>query len=198
MGKNMSGRKVKLDSEAEHQVKGRADKVQQQVKPETMQDKLAKMKIWQLVAALVLVVTGVVLFVGAVGGWFSGGKVVLDAEYYCTDCDGELIGLIGEEYEQLVSEKKSFVVLVDQGGCTTAERLKEYMKDYAKDKGIIAYRMMFADVKKGSLHEYVKYYPSVVVVSNGRVRGYLRADSDDDAKMYNDYEAFRRWMERYL
>lgn len=183
----MSGRKVKLDGRAKR--RGR---------PETMQDKLAKMKIWQLVLALVLVVAGVVLFVGAVGGWFSEGRVVLDAEYYCTECDGELMELTGEEYEKLVSEGKSFVVLVDQGGCTTAERLKEYLKDYAKDKGFKAYRMMFSDVKKGSLHEYVKYYPSVVVVSSGKVRGYLRADSDDDTEMYNDYEAFKSWVERYL
>ena len=183
----MSERKVKLDGRAKRRRR-----------PETMQDKLAKMKIWQLVLALVLVVAGVVLFVGAVGGWFSEGKVVLDAEYYCMECDGELMELTGEEYEKLVSEGKSFVVLVDQGGCTTAERLKGYLKDYAKDKGFKAYRIMFADMKSGSLHEYVKYYPSVVVVSNGKVRGYLRADSDDDAEMYNDYEAFKGWVERYL
>ena len=44
-------------------------------KPESMQKQLSKMKIWQLMLALVLVVGGVVLFVGAVGGWFGGVKV---------------------------------------------------------------------------------------------------------------------------
>ncbi len=169
------------------------------VRPKTMQDKLSGLRIWQLVLALVMVVGGAVLFVGAVSGWFGGGlKTALDAEYYCTECDGKYMDLSGEEYEKLISDKKSFVVLIDQGGCTTADRLKRYMSEYAKSVGVKVYRMMFSDMKETSLHNSVKYYPSVVVISKGRVAGFLRADSDDDAKMYNDYEAFKGWVERYL
>ena len=136
---------------------------------------------------------------GAVSGWFGGGKVVLDVEYYCGEsCDGEYLQLTGVEYEELVRDGGSFVVFVDQSGCTTADRLREYMSDYALETGIKVYRMMFAEAKETLLHDYVKYYPSVVVVSKGRVVGYLRADSDEDADYYNDYEAFRMWMRRYL
>lgn len=153
-----------------------------------------------LIVALVVVLMGSVLFVGAVSGWFSDGvDVVLDEEYYCNDnCDGEYMELSGSEYERLMEEKKSFVVFVDQKNCTTAITLGGYVSDYAKEAGIKVYRMMFSEARETSMHDYVKYYPSVVIVSKGRVAGYLRADSDEDADMYNDQDAFVKWMERYL
>lgn len=165
----------------------------------TMKQKLSGLKVWQLVVLLLIVVGGMVLFVGAVSGWFGDGKVVLDAEYYCGEsCDGKMLELTVAEYEELVQEDGSFVVFVDQSGCTTADRVREYMTDYALETGVRVYRMMFSEAREASLHDYVKYYPSVVVVSKGRVAGYLRADSDEDADMYNDYDVFKEWMGRYL
>ena len=108
-----------------------------------------------LVIALVVVVGGTILFVGAAAGWFSDNKVVLDEEYYSEDAG--LVDLTTEEYEELVKSQKSFVVLVDQGGCTTADRLRGYVEDWAKSVGVKVYRMMFDEMKKTSLHDYVKY-----------------------------------------
>ena len=149
-----------------------------------------------LVVALIVVLIGGVLFVGAVSGWFDDTKVKLDEEYYA---DGaEFMELSAGEYEGLVEAKKSFVVMVDQSGCTTADRLREYVTRYMTETGILVYKMMFEQVKESSLHDHVRYYPSVVVVDKGVVRGYLRADSDEDAEMYNNYDAFKEWMKRYL
>ena len=153
-------------------------------------------KILPLVMALIVVVLGSILFVGAASGWFDNHKVKLDAEYYA---DGaEYMELTVGEYEDLIEAKKSFVVMVDQSGCTTADRLREYMTRYMTETGILTYRMMFADVKEASLHEKVKYYPSVAVVSKGKVVAYLRADEDEDADKYNDYDAFKAWIGKYL
>ena len=149
-----------------------------------------------LVIALVVVLMGGVLFVGAISGWFDDPKVKLDAEYYA---DGaEFMELSVGEYEGLVEAKKSFVVMVDQAGCTTADRMCEYVTRYMAETGILVYKMMFEQVKESSLHELVKYYPSVAVVDKGVVRAYLRADSDEDAEVYNNYDAFREWMGKYL
>ena len=99
-------------------------------------------------------------------------------------------------YESLVAEGKSFVVFVDQGGCTTADRLRGFVKDYASSHGIKVYRMFFEDMKKTSLHDFVKYYPSVAVILRGKVMGYLRADSDEDSDAYNNDDAFLTWMQK--
>lgn len=160
---------------------------------------LVGLKAWQLILLLIVVVGGIVIFVGAVSGWFGDSKVVLDVDYHCGEsCNGEMMELTGAKYEELIQNGGSFVVFVDQSGCTTADRLRGYMTDYTIDNGIKAYRMMFSEARETSLHDYVKYYPSVVIVSRGQVMSYLRADSDDDADYYNEYESFKRWADRYL
>ena len=148
-----------------------------------------------LIIALVVVLMGGVLFVGAVSGWFDT-KVSLDTEYY-TD-EAKFLDLNIDEYEELIKDKKSFIIFVDQDGCNTADRLRGYMMDYMKQKGILVYRMMFSNVKESSLHEFVKYYPSVVLVSRGKPLEWLKADSDEDAEIYNNYNKFENWMNKYL
>ena len=156
-------------------------------------------EIIKLIVALVAVVVGTVLFVGAVSGWFSGPKMVLDQEYICEEGDcGELMNIVWDEYENLISDEGSFVLFIEQDGCTTADRLRGYVQDWAVEVGARVYRITFEDMKKTSLHEKVKYYPSVALISDGEVIGYLRADEDADADEYNDYEAFRLWMRRYF
>ena len=158
-------------------------------------EKQKQMGVLGLIVALVVVLMGSVLFVGAASGWFEDPKVTLDAEFYG---EGEMVDLAGADYEGLVGAGKSFVVFVDQEGCTTADRLEEFVKDLAKEKGIRVQKMVFADVKETSLHDYVKYYPSVVVVSKGKPVAWLRADADEDADAYNETEAFRGWISKYL
>lgn len=149
-----------------------------------------------LIVALVVVLLGGILFVGATSGWFEGQKVTLDAEYYG---DGaKFMEINADEYEGLVQAEKSFIVFVDQGGCTTADRLREYVTRYMTEKGILVYRMMFSEAKKSSLHDVVKYYPSVALISRGHVAGALRADADEDSDAYNNYDVFKEWMEKYL
>ena len=161
----------------------------------TKVDKKSK-KIWLLSVALIGVVCGGILFVGAVSGWFSGQeKAVIDAEYYCNDkCVLELDNIDADEYEEMLKSGKSFVVFVDQGGCTTADRLREYAERYSNAKRFKIFRMWFIEAKRGSLGDYVKYYPSVAVISRGKVIAWLRADSDEDAPVYNNYEDFEEWM----
>lgn len=149
-----------------------------------------------LVIALVVVLIGGVIFVGAVSGWFDDPKITLDSEYY--DEGAKFMEITAGEYEGLVGAEKSFLVFVDQGGCTTADRLREYVTRYMTETGVLVYRMMFAEVKESSLHNEVKYYPSMAVIFKGAVKGYLRADADEDAEAYNSYDAFKEWMGKYL
>ena len=135
---------------------------------------------------------------GAVSGWFDDPKVVVSEEYKCTEGCEEFMELDAAAYEDLMKAGKSFVVFVDQDGCTTADRLEGFVSDWASAAGVKVFKMMFEEVKKSSLHSDVRYYPSVAVIGNGVVRGYIRADSDDDADAYNDYDAFLRWVQRYL
>ena len=163
-----------------------------------MSRKVSSLKVWQLVLGLILVVGGTTTFIVLVSGVIDGASFVIDAEHKCEgECDGEYMELDSSSYDKLAAEKKSFVVFVDQDGCTTADRLRGFVREYAVSHGVKVYRMMFEEMKKTSLHDEVKYYPSVAVISRGKVVGYLRADADEDADAYNNYEAFEKWIEKF-
>lgn len=154
-----------------------------------------KKKRWVWVAALVALVAIGILLAGGANGWFDGNKIELDVEYYT---NRGFMGLTATEYDSLVDNKKSFVVFVDQFGCTTADRLREFMKQYMEKNEIAVYRIMFEEMKETRLHDFVKYYPSVAIIDEGEVKMYLRADSNDNAIIYNSYEDFGRWMDEYI
>ena len=61
-----------------------------------------------LVAALLAVIAGGVIFMGAVSGWFGDSEVKLDEEYYCgTECQRNFIELSEADYEKLLEEEIS-------------------------------------------------------------------------------------------
>lgn len=164
------------------------------------QNRGKSLKIVILVVALVAVVIGGILFVGAVSGWFSGGtKVVLDEGDYCgEDCTREFMDLTVPEYEEKVAKGDSFVLFVDQSGCYTADRLREFVLNWADMAGTKVYRMMFSEVRECSLRDSVKYYPSVVLISRGKPVAWLRADENADSDAYNFEDKFREWISGYF
>ncbi len=101
-------------------------------------------------------------------------------------------------YDKMAKEGQSFLMFIDQGGCHTADKLREFVQKYSAEAGQTFYRMMFSDMKETGLAESVKYYPSVAVVRDGNVVAWLRADEEEDSDEYNDYEAFKAWMEQYI
>ena len=154
-------------------------------------------QVFSLAIALVAVLLGGVLFMGAVSGWFGDERVKLDDEYYCSDvCDNEFIDLSVEKYEELVERNATFLVFIDQDGYMTADNLRGFMKEWGKTNNVKIYRMMFSDMKETSLHDAIKFYPSVAVVSKGNVAVWLKADADEDAAAYNNYEDFVKWLEK--
>lgn len=157
-------------------------------------------KIWVLMLALVVVVGGSVLFVGAVSGWFSGPIMAeIDSDYYCDNkCYLELKDISIDEYNKMTTDGRSFVVVVDQGGCTTADRIKEYATRYSNGRRFQIFKVMYSGIKDTNLNEKVKYYPSVAVISKGKVITALRADSDEDAPMYNNYDDFEKWLNKFI
>ena len=158
--------------------------------------RLARLRVWQLVMLLIVIMGGGVLFIGSMAGWFDSRRVAIDKEMFCeTECDNYLIDIDASSYEELVKEKKSFILLIDQNGCDTADRVRSFISDYAKEHGAKVYRMMFSDMKETALHDKVKYYPSVVLVSRGIPIAWLKADENNDSDKYNNYETFREWMD---
>lgn len=152
---------------------------------------------------VVLVMAEVAILAGVLTGWFQGAtvpeKITISSEYVCSANEAEeFINLTPEDYEKLVENEKSFVIFVDQGGCATADGLRAMMIQYARENGLKLNRIVFSDMRKTSLHDKVKHYPSVALISDGEVAAHLRADSDVDTDKFSDYVELSKWLDSYL
>ncbi len=103
-----------------------------------------------------------------------------------------------EEYDNLIKDKKSFVIMVDNSGCTTTARMREMLKQLPENRRFSYYRIMWPDAVETNLHDYITYFPSLAIIKNGEIKYYLRADSDEDAIYYNDAAALQSWLEKRI
>jgi hypothetical protein len=53
---------------------------------------------------------------------------------------------------------------------------------------------LWDDVKESSLHDKVKFTPSVAIINHGEVKKWLQADRDEDSEFFNSGEALQRWI----
>lgn len=142
----------------------------------------------------ILVITIVAAIIFAAGAltifWANNLPVTLDQQYYD---NVEIIDINKDEYNELIADKKSFLIMIDNAGCTTTEKMREMMKSLPQQ--VTYYRILWPEAKETNLKDYVKYFPSLAVVEKGTVKYYLRADSDDDAKYYNNAADLKSWLD---
>lgn len=84
--------------------------------------------------------------------------------------------------------------MVDNPGCTTTEKMRSMIEKFAAQLKLKYYRIMWPEAKETSLKESVKYYPSIAIIKDGKVKAALKADSDDDAKYYNNAADLEQWL----
>ena len=146
----------------------------------------------------VVILGAVFLVIGAVGliiTALSNQKFSLDSDQLGST---EYIDITGEEYEKLLHEKKSFLVFVDQSGCITAEGLRKNLEEIQKERNFKVYRIMFSDARETSMSEYVKFYPSLVIVGQGEIKSWLKADADEDTERYKTKVDLEDWLNKYI
>ena len=148
-----------------------------------------------LIASLVgiVIISGSVVL--AVSILNADHRYRLDDEYYA---ESKELNIEKDEYEDLISNKKSFVILVDKPGCITTPGMRYNLRDFPEDMQFQYYRIMWDEAKKSSLHEYVKFTPSVAIVYKGEVKVWLQADRDEDTKYFENADDLRDWIKKYI
>ena len=152
-----------------------------------------KEKIALLVAAIASIISGITLIIVLM--LIPDVPFKLEDEYYGTS---EEIAMTKDDYESLIKKEKSFVVLVDKPGCATTQTMRGYMSNFPGDMQFKYYHLYWDEAKETSLHEKVKYTPSVALIHNGKVIAFLDADSKEDADRYNDAAALQDWIREYI
>ncbi len=122
-------------------------------------------------------------------------KIRLEEGYYGTT---EAKDIDRADYEQLIRENKSFVLMVDNEGCITTAKMREMMNSFPDSMKFTYYRILWPETKETNIREYVKYFPSIIIVENGKITSYLSADKDEDAKYYNNDEDLQNWLKSHI
>ena len=123
------------------------------------------------------------------------GKIKLEDKYYGKS---KYIDLDYSKVDDLIESKENFVIFIYQPMCTMSSSFEVLLDEYMKKSKISVYKMSFTDMKKTSLKDTVKFYPSFIIFKDGEVVDFLDADSDEDTKKYKELDAFKEWFESYV
>lgn len=123
------------------------------------------------------------------------GKIKLEDKYYKRS---EFIDVDHSKVNDLIKSKESFVVFIYQPMCTMSSEFEELLDEYMDIRKISIYKMSFSDMKKTSLKDTVRFYPSFIIFKDGEVVDFLDADSDEDTNRYKILKAFKEWVESYI
>ena len=132
-----------------------------------------------------LCVLGLVLFL------LNNKTFSLEKKYYGSS---EFKELSVDNYNKLIEDKESFAIFIYQPLCTTSYEFNKILTEFANQNQMSFYKMAFSDMKKTSLKEEVKYYPSFVIIKNGKVVDALDANSEEDVKRYKTIDGFKEWF----
>ena len=157
-----------------------------------MNKKLSKNRKFVVVLGAIFLAVGIV---GLIITALSNQKFSLDSDQLGST---EYVDITGEEYENLMRDKKSFLVFVDQDGCITAEGLRKNLEEIQKGKNFKVYRIMFSDARETSMNDYVKYYPSIAIIKGGEIKSWLKADADEDIERYKTKTDLEDWLNNYI
>lgn len=126
---------------------------------------------------------------------YQGEKFSLDSEYYHA---GEFVDVTPQEVETALKEKKSFLLFTYNNFCnfdTPADQIfQEIMDRYQID----VLKIPFEEFKETSLYQTIKLGPSLVIIKEGKLVSYLKADEDADIDKYQKPKTFESWLDQYI
>lgn len=126
-------------------------------------------------------------------------SIVLDAEYKNTD--GKQIEIAKESedparfLDEMIESEKSFVLYVSLPICNgDAAKFKEYVLDFQRREKVSFYYLTSDYIKDTKVYETVKFFPSVIIIKDGKIINFLKYDSDSDLEYYKSYDGFAKWL----
>ena len=119
----------------------------------------------------------------------------LDEKYYG---NYKFIDVDNAKIDKLQKEKASYMVFTFNPYCQFQKPCDEVFEQFMQDTNISIYNIPFAEFKETELYKHVKYAPSVILINKGKIVAYLDANSNDDLDKYQEVDAFKEWVERYV
>jgi hypothetical protein len=82
--------------------------------------------------------------------------------------------------------------------CNLPIQCETVFKEIMEKNKIDFISIPFADFKNTVFYHDVSFAPSIIIVDNGKIVSYLKADSNQDYDKYQKAEEFEKWLSKYI
>ena len=120
-------------------------------------------------------------------------KFYLEDKYYQ---DSKYIDISLNEYSKI--KDTSYVLFTFNSYCQFSKPCDQVFKEVMEQYNISFLAMPYDRFKNTSLHDKVKYAPSIIIVKKGKIVAYLDAESNKDIDIYQDSKKFEKWLSKYI
>ncbi len=119
----------------------------------------------------------------------------LDSEYYNK---GEYIQIDVKKVQELVENKKNFLLFTYNNYCNLPIPCDSIFQKVMDKYNIDVLKIPFSEFKETVFYDTVKLAPSLIIVKEGEIVDYLKADQDEDTDRYQKVNDFRDWLNKYV
>lgn len=95
-------------------------------------------------------------------------------------------------------DNDTYVVFAYNNFCNFSVPCDKIFESFMTKYDIDFIKIPFDKFKETYLYDEVKYAPTIIVVSEGKVITYLDANKDEDLDKYQDEKAFEKWLNNYI
>ena len=120
-------------------------------------------------------------------------RFYLSDEYYN---NGTFNEITSEQIDGLSNKK--YILYTYNNYCSFATPCDKIFQTFSNDYKIDILSINYEQFKNTSFNKIVKYAPSVMIISNNKVVAYLDAENDRDVEKYQNVDAFKEWLEKYI
>lgn len=132
-----------------------------------------------------------IIIIIIITGCTNNSKFYLTDKYYN---NGEMISVSPSD----INSHESFILYTYNNFCALPIHCENIFKEVLEKNKIDALSIPFEDFKETSFYKKVKYAPSVLLIKDGKIIDYLKADSDEDYDKYQKVDVFQEWLEKYI
>lgn len=120
-------------------------------------------------------------------------KFYLSDKYYN---NGEFILVDDKGLKDI--NKDNYILYTYNNFCIFTIPCEDIFKEVMTKYNLDIVSITFEDFKKTDFYKTVNLAPSILIVKEGKIITYLRADSDEDFDRYQDSKAFEEWLDEFI
>ncbi len=120
-------------------------------------------------------------------------RLYLSNKYYNK---GDYISVKAEDLDNLKND--TYVLFTYNNYCSLPVPCDKVFEEFMDKYNIDFLSIPFSEFQKTTLYETVKFAPSIIIVQEGTIIDYLKADKDEDLDRYQDAKVFEEWLDNYI